>query len=443
MKNKKFWMSLMAGIMAGVMLLTLLLSLLASTVSAASSSEIKTQIEDLQNQKNELQSQIDALEGQMSDNLSEIQQIVAQKNLIDQQVALMYAQVQVINEEIAAYSVLIADMQDDLDEAEERLEELNEKNKDRIRAMEEEGELSYWSVLFKANSFADLLDRLNMIEEIAASDRRRLKEMSDAAKEVQSTKESLQAEKVAMQANKEALAAAQEELNAKNAETQVLLAELAAKGEEFEKLLLDAEKAQDDVILNIVNKQNELDKAKREEWLAQLATATKPTPPPTTAPTTAPTTEPTVDGGGSGGTGGVILPPDDANIAWMVPVSYTMVTSPFGMRIHPVLGTYTMHYGVDLWARGIAGQPIYATRSGVVIAAGFDTGGGNMVVLDHMDGYTSSYLHMSHFIVNYGDVVAQGQIIGYVGSTGYSTGAHLDFRITYNGEYLDPMDFIG
>ena len=440
MKNKKFWVSLLAGIMAGVMLLTLLLGLLASTAHAESSSEIKNQIVDMENRENELQSQINALKGQQQENLTEITQIVAQKDNIDQQIALMYAQVDVINEQIAAYSVLIADIQEDLDEAEARLEELNEKNKDRIRAMEEDGELSYWSVLFKANSFADLLDRLNMIEEIAASDRRRLQEMSNAAKEVQETKDNLQIEKTALQAKKDELAATQAELDAKNAETQELLAQLAAQGEEYRKLLIQEEQRHEQLMQEILNRYQDYDAAKREEWLAQLATATKPTPPPTTAPTTAPTTEPTVSGGSSGGTGGVVLPSD--NGGWMVPTSYTMVTSPFGMRADPFTGEQVMHLGVDLWARDIAGKPIYATRSGVVVCAGYDNGGGNMVFLDHLDGYMSAYLHMTYFTVKEGDVVAQGQIIGYVGSSGRSTAAHLDFRIAYNGEYLNPMDFI-
>ena len=96
----------------------------------------------------------------------------------------MYVQVELVNQEISAYNLLIADKQDEVDAAKAALEELTLKNRERIRAMEEEGSLSYWAVLFEANSFSDLLDRLNMVEEIASSDRRRLEEMTAAAEAV-------------------------------------------------------------------------------------------------------------------------------------------------------------------------------------------------------------------------------------------------------------------
>ena len=115
--------------------------------------------------------------------------------MIDQEIGLLSAQIININEQITAFGVLIADKQDELDNAEERYEELNEKNKERIRTMEEDGSVSYWEVLFKANSFSDLLDRLNMVEEIAASDQRRLKELSEAKENVAVAKEELALEK--------------------------------------------------------------------------------------------------------------------------------------------------------------------------------------------------------------------------------------------------------
>ena len=180
-KKRKLFISILAGIMAAVMILSLLLSLLPTRAYAQSSSEIKTQINALEAQREELQAQMDELEAQQNENLSDIQEILDQKNLIDQQIGILQAQILNINDQIAAQNLLIADKQDELDVAEERLAELNEKNKERIRTMEEDGELSYSSVLFKANSFADLLDRLSMIQEIAAADQRRLKEMNEAA----------------------------------------------------------------------------------------------------------------------------------------------------------------------------------------------------------------------------------------------------------------------
>ena len=180
MKNRKFWITVLSGLLAAAMLLGLLAGLIPTKANAASSSEIRDQIDALEAQEAQIQAQIADLEAQMGENLTEMQAVVAQKQLIDQEVFLLYTQISNINEQIAAYGVLIADKQDELDAAQARYQELNEQNKDRIRAMEEDGNLSYWSVLFKANSFSDLLDRLNMIEEIAISDQRRLQELFSA-----------------------------------------------------------------------------------------------------------------------------------------------------------------------------------------------------------------------------------------------------------------------
>ena len=167
MKNRKKLVSILAGVMAAVLVLTLILSLLPTRAYAASSSEIRKQITGLQEQRTEMKSKMKELESQYQENKDEISNIVAKKNLIDQEMTLLHAQVDNINEQITAYGVLVADKQDELDAAQENYNTLNEEYKTRIRTMEEEGTLSYWEVLFKANS-PDLLDRMSMIEEIAA-----------------------------------------------------------------------------------------------------------------------------------------------------------------------------------------------------------------------------------------------------------------------------------
>ena len=179
MRNRKKIISLLACFLAVVMVLGMANGFMPNQAEAAqSSSAIKQQLDELKAQKEKIDDKIDELEGQVSSNASKMEQIVAQKNLIDQEIFALYQQETNINEQITTYGLLIADMQRELDDAEIKLEELNKKNKERIRAMEEGGQLSYWSVLFNANDFSDFLDRLNMVNEIAASDRRRLSEMS-------------------------------------------------------------------------------------------------------------------------------------------------------------------------------------------------------------------------------------------------------------------------
>ena len=419
--KKRVSLSAIALVLICGLLLGLSSDFLPNNVRAASSSAIKEQIEELEKEQAALEEQMEGLRDQQDENVSEIREIMEQKNVIDQQIGILYTQINNINEQIAAYSVLIADKQEELNEAEKKLKALNEKHKERIRAMEENGELSYWSVLFEANSFSDFLDRLTMMEEIAAADSRRLKEIRKAAEEVEAAKAELMAERDEMKAAKEKLAQAQAELEKKAAEAQKLLEELIAKGKEFEALMEELEDEQEANADELANKKVEYDEAKYRE---HMATATQPTKPA---------------GNGNGGT----PTKDELGKTWVIPCDYTMVTSPFGWRIHPISGVEKFHNGVDLWCSGIYGKPIYATREGVVSYTGWYGSGGWTVMVDHLDGFKSIYMHMTNFIVSEGDFVMAGQVIGYVGDSGGTTGPHLHFEVRYNGAAVNPMNYIG
>lgn len=421
MKKRKYILPAILSTAVLVLVGALALKSVPVEVEAATSSELKEQLDQLEQEQKELQAELDRLEGLLSDNATEMEALVAQKNIIDQEVFTLYQKTENINAQINAYKVLINDKQEELNVAKTRLAELNEKNKARIRAMEEGGKLTYWSVLFEANSFSDFLDRLNMVEEIAASDDKRLKEMSAAAEIVENAKIQLQEGQAALETTKEELLAAQEEMQAKSKESAVVLSALVAKGEEYEKYIADMEAAEDDLRIEIDNVEDLYEDAKYQEWLATSV-------PPTTKP------RPTYSGGQAGDetvTGG---------ITWLNPTSYSRVTSPFGWRIHPIYGDWRMHNGVDLGAD--YGTPIIATRSGKVTTATYGTSGGYYVTIDHLDGFQSTYLHMTHFVVEEGDSVNAGEIIGYVGSTGASTGPHLHFGILYKWQYVNPADYI-
>lgn len=422
MRKRKLWVSILAGILAVIMTLGLVAGVLPSLVNGAktqSSGELKQQLDALKSDKKKIDKEIANLENQLSDNLSDMKSIVNQKNTIDQQVFMLHQQVANLNEQIAAYSRLIADKQDELDAAEAHLAELNQKNKERIRAMEEDGSLSYWSVLFKANNFADLLDRLNMVEEIAASDQRRLKEMSAAAQAVADAKQTMETEKAGLEDNKQVLSQTEEELDKKREEADKLLADLIATGDEYEKLLADAEDEASRLEGDIADAKDAYDDAKYQEWLATSV-------PPTTS------SKPT---SGNAGTSNTIN-----GIKWLVPCKYNSFTSPFGWRVHPTYKDWRFHYGVDLSAP--KGTPIVASRSGTVKTATFNSSAGFYVTLDHGDGFETVYMHMTHYIVSPGDIVSAGQVIGYVGSTGTSTGAHLHFGVRLNGSYVNPANYI-
>src|SRR5207237_5049361 len=117
------------------------------------------------------------------------------------------------------------------------------------------------------------------------------------------------------------------------------------------------------------------------------------------------------------------------------------ITSPYGYRTDPVTGATAFHSGIDIGAS--CGTPIKAAGTGSVITAGFNSGGyGKMTLINHGNGLSTLYGHQSSIIVSAGQGVTQGQVIGYVGSTGKSTGCHLHFEVRVNGNPVDPMGYL-
>lgn len=402
--------------------------------NAASSSEIRNQINALKEEKEAIQEKIAEVQAQYEENEDEIADIIAQKNVIDQEIQLLYSQITNINEQISAYNVLIADKQDELDNAETRYATLNEENKNRIRTMEEEGDVSYWEVIFKANNFTDLLDRLNMVEEIAAADKKHLQELSDAANQVEEAQEVLETEKSDLEATKLELDATQAELDAKREEADALIQELLEKADDLEALEAEFEAQEAAFLEEIAAKEQEYDAAKQAEWEAYMATYVAPT----TAPTTTSTNNSTSTTSG-GTTTTTTTTTATSSATWLVPCSYTSITSPFGYRTAPTTGASTYHQGVDLDTG--TGWPVYATRAGIAYTA-YGSAAGNYVTIDHQDGFKSIYMHLSGFSISNGTVVSAGQQIGLTGSTGVSTGDHLHFGISYNGVYVNPCLYV-
>ena len=404
MKIPKAFQSVFALFLAAVMVFCVI----PAEAAAASSSAIQEELDALKSENADLQAQIDALQSQYDANASEIQDLVDQKDAIDQEIVLLNSQIININEQITAYGQLIADTQDEMDLAQYVLNGLNQKYKERIRAMEEEGSITYWEVIFEANSFTDLLDRLNMMEEITASDQRRMEEMRQAAEDVQNAKDTLETGKAELEASRIQLDETQAALEEKREEADEILRKLIEKQEEFQILLDESEAAQEELMQEIASKETELAEAKYEEKLRQLALQGENPP---------------------------------SNATWITPVSGYTLTSAFGMRLHPVLGYYRMHNGIDMACA--QGTPIYATRAGKVTTASYQAGGaGYYVSINHLDGFSSIYMHMTHYVVSAGQTVSAGQLIGYVGSTGISTGPHLHFGISYAGTYVNPLAYI-
>ncbi|MBR2937444.1 MAG: peptidoglycan DD-metalloendopeptidase family protein [Oscillospiraceae bacterium] len=126
---------------------------------------------------------------------------------------------------------------------------------------------------------------------------------------------------------------------------------------------------------------------------------------------------------------------------WILPMQYKLCSSSYGYREHPVRGEANFHGGVDLAAD--RGTPIVASRSGTVKYAEYiENDAGYWVLIDHLDGFESAYMHMDKYIVTEGQFVVAGQLIGYCGASGVATGNHLHFEIRKNNQTVNPADYI-
>lgn len=375
---------------------------------AATTSEIKDQITDLKVENAVIQAQINSVRSQYNANASEIQALVDKKNAVDQEIALLHDQILNINEQLRIYGQMISDAQERLDDANLRLAQLNRQYKERIRAMEEEGEITYWQVIFESSSFTDMLDRMNMVDEIAAADTQRLVDLQVASATVEENQRILNEEMLDLQETRQQLSDSEEMLKVKRTESDDILRELIAQQSEFQAVLDEASKIQDDLLTEIAQKQKELQAAQYKEELVKMALKGENPP---------------------------------SNATWIEPVSGYTISSPFGNRKSPTAGASSNHKGVDMACP--SGTPIYATRAGTVTVASYQAGGaGYYVSINHGDGFASIYMHMTRYVVSKGQSVAQGELIGYVGSTGIATGPHLHFGVSYGGTYVNPMAYL-
>ena len=373
-----------------------------------SSSQLQDEIDKLQDQEEALRKKLDKLESKLLANTEAIADAVEQKDVLDQQIVLLHDQINNANDQIAGYTALIADKQAELDNVLIQQSQLQEKHKQRIRAMEERGKMTYWNILFRSTSITDLLDRLSMIQQIVDADQRNLSDLRRTSVVVLAVKDEMERNRTALDAAKATLDRSLEELETKRTEAEKLLQDLIAKGAEYEELMLKSEEKQDDLLIQLAQKKSTYNRQAYEEWLKNNMEGDAP------------------------------AYYDDQ---WLTPLTKYKLTSPFGMRYHPILKRDRMHNGIDMAAS--ANTPIYAARGGVVITASYQKdGAGNYVQIDHGDGFRSIYMHMTRYVVAEGDFVAPGQVIGYVGSTGLSTGNHLHFGISLNGTYVNPLEYI-
>ena len=411
-------------VLAAVILLSLVSTALIVMVHAASSSEIKSKLADLRAKQAEIQKQSDELEKSIAENKDQTKTLVGQKAEIDQEMEMSRQKIENLNEQIQQLNLLIAEKQTELEASVAKEEALQKQYKARLRSMEETGSVSYWSILFRASSFSDLLDRVDMIREIAESDQLMLKQLSAATQAVETERADLEQQKQDLQQTETDLAAEQAELETKRAEADKLITQMQVEYASLSDEFLAAEADEAAVREQIKKTETDYFNALAKEQAAAAAAAAAANKPSSGSNSSSASSS----GGASSG-------------GFAFPLAYsTGVTCAYGPRVHPINGNKSFHYGVDL-AAGMNTE-IYATKSGTVTGATYGEANGYYVTINHGDGYSSIYAHMTNYVVSVGDSVKQGQLIGYVGTTGWSTGPHLHFEILYNGSNVNPMNYI-
>lgn len=430
--KRKTMVSILAGALALFMILGLVLSILPASVFAASSSAIKDELAELEAEAERIQQEKADLAQQQAQNTAETEDIVTRKMEIDQEIKLIHDEMNNINAQMQTYNQLIAEKQMELDDAQARQDQLNQQYKERIRAMEENGRISYWSVLFRARSFSEFLGNVSLMADIARADQAMLDELNAVAQEIQTAQAELAEEKAGLDAQRTALSESQAELDAKSAEATQILDELNDKTAELQAYYAEYEEKESELSASIAQKEQEYTEALQAEEEARREEE---------AAANNNNNSGSSGGNGNAGSEGGSSSGGASSSGWLYPLPYRVsITDAYGWRINPISGQRSFHHGTD-FAAG-SGTAIYASRSGTVTDAGYDDVYGYSVTINHGDGYSSLYAHMTHFVVSSGDYVTQGQVIGYVGSTGCSTGPHLHFSIYYNGSSVNPMNYV-
>ena len=456
MNNKKV-ISVIAVIMAVLMLMTLIISVIPTSAYALVT---QADIDEAQRKKDELVSQRQASQEKI-DKLKEQQaSVLEQKAALDERNEYAREQLTIVLEQIDMYSEMIAEKRKEVDEARTKEEEQLRRYRTRVRAMEENGGYNILTLVFNASSFTELLTSLDDIGEIMEQDRQ-LEDEYIAAREAH---EAVQAE---YEAEKAELEAKQAELEAEKAELEGLIAEadqlLKELEEDIEKAIKEYEIAEAaraaaaahlSALVAALNKQNqEIANSNNNANNGGGSGDTGSTSGDAAGSGSADggsTSGDAAGGGstdsgsssGSSGSGGLISAGSEGvqgtgSLVWPVPCSHT-VTSRFGWRVHPITGTERYHNGMDIDGYGHDGDIIIACDAGVVVAAQWSDSYGYYIMIDHGNGMQTLYAHMSGMAVSYGAKVSQGQTIGYLGSTGWSTGTHCHLEIYVNGSRTDP-----
>ena len=402
--KKKFLALCLAGLMA-----------VPTGALAKSSKSLTIEKNKKKQEQMPIKNKINKEKSNISNTESEKKSVSTDIENLDAKIQVTSAKISTLESEIVRLNKDIAENQEKLEEAQVNLSENTDALRMRLREMYKRGNVNYLEVILNSRDIEELLRNNEIISSIARADRELIEFIQEQIDTIKETEERLQIDKAKVSASKAAVEnerqSYQAAVDAKNNYMKVLESNLDLYKAEFEK----AQANWDSLDAEIVRLQKQISEQKKaEEAAARRATRVH--------------SNITVSSG----------PRNGQSYTWPLPGHYS-ISSPFGYRMHPILGYSKFHSGVDIPAP--SGTPIVAAKSGTVIMSQLMSGYGNVVMVDHGDTVTV-YAHCSALNVGVGESVKAGDVIAFVGSTGLSTGAHLHFEVRVNGSPVNPLGYV-
>lgn len=413
MKQQKLFVRILCIVLAVLMVLSVLMMIVpvARAVTEADIQALAARRAELEEQ---LAQQAVVIQ-ELTDNHA---LIIDRKAALDRQIELNRESIALMNEQIEAYDALIAEQELALDEARRVEESQSALFRSRVRAMEESGNNSYLVFLFSADSISEFLSRLGDISDIMYYDRQLEASLRQARSNVEQLMRTYQQTQLEQSGIRNEMDSKQELLNAQVAAACLLIAQL---DENTDNAMAEYAAIQASEAEAYAAEQEAIAAYAAQLYAAQMAALAA-----------------AAQAGGAGAaSGGSASSAYTGSFIW--PVDSTYITSTYGGRSAPTAGASTYHQAIDIGAA--AGSPIYAAADGQVTIATYNNGLGNYVTISHDADTATRYSHMTNYIVQPGEYVTQGQIIGYVGSTGIATGDHLDYAVIEGGQSVDPLQY--
>ena len=400
-------------------------------------------ISDLEQQLQQLEQENQKYQKILDDTKSDIAEKEEYKSALVSKVQVLDEKIAVTREKISSLNDDIKEKQDAYDKGLSEVEDQFDALANRLRILYMSGNATDLEIIFGAKDFSDLIDKMELVKSLANSDKELISEIQTKLDELSTKKESLEADKKDLETQQASLKSDQDEFNKLISDNDEILKNLYASNSEAQNSLESAALQSDEIEAKI-SQYYAAQKAAAEH--AAQASQSSSSSGSSSSSSSSSSSGSSSSGSSSSGSSSVIVP-SGSGFAWPTPGFVSLSSEWFEDR-----EVYN-HGGIDIAGAGIMGTPVVAAADGTVVATnsscthnwgksyscGCGGGYGNYVMISHAGGKMTVYGHLTSLTVSSGQSVSRGQVIGYVGSTGNSTGPHLHYECRLNGVRYNPM----